>query len=115
MKRVTIHSIWSKCLHTDRVFTYSVDVPDGTTVMETLENAFCLTNMDDRPRRKEVPSTTAGDIMLASGQHYLVESCGYRKLNTSEVFHITTKLTSRETAFGYDHMVKEGYLKGVMP
>jgi hypothetical protein len=115
MRQVTIHSVWSKEIHTDRVFTYTVQLPDGTTVMETLENAYAATNVDNRPHRKEVPSTTAGDVILADGQHWLVEWTGFHKLTPNEAMFITSKLTSRETAFGYDRMVKEGFLKGVTP
>jgi len=113
MKKVTIHSIWSKQAPTDRVFTYTVEVPEGTTVMETLENAYCMTNMDDRPRRLEVPSTTAGDIILADGQHWLVENVGYHKLTPEEVAWISTRLTSLTTTFGYAFLVEQGHLDGM--
>src|SRR3974390_1891289 len=105
MKKVTIHSIWSKQDPTDRVFTYTVEVPEGTTVMETLEKAYCMTNMENRHTRLEVSATTAGVIILADGQHWLVDNVWYHKLTPEEVAWISTRLTSLTTTFGYAFLV----------
>ena len=109
-KRVWIHSLWSKREASDRVFTYVVQVPDGTTVQETLENAYCATNVDNRPNNQKVAATSVGDILLADGQHWLVDVVGFRKLTPQQANSICQNLTSRETSFGYDHLVKEGLL-----
>ena len=83
---VTIISIWSKAPEIGRNsnVAYTVEVPTQATAEATLERAFALTNQDDRPMARGVCSTSAGDIMVLDGEHYLVESCGYHKLTLAE-------------------------------
>lgn len=109
---VTIISIWSKweglegqLRGRDKNFTYDVEVPCEATPTATLENAFCLTNRDDRPNGNRCCSTTAGDIVVLDGQHYLVAGNGYTPLSPAQSEAIQ-KLTSRDTSFGLDFMVK---------
>ena len=47
--------------------------------------------------------------MSVNGHHYLVENIGYHLLTGKEVEAIK-RLTSRDTSFGYDDMVKRNLL-----
>jgi hypothetical protein len=103
---VMIISIWSKCPqegYPENV-RYAVTVMTGKTPRETLENAFSLTNKDDRPNPNHVCSTSSGDIMVLDGQHYLVENVGFKEITEAESEKIA-KLTSRETSMGYNWLV----------
>lgn len=110
--KVTIISIWSKweglegkLRGRDQNFEYTVEVPVGPTPEATMDQAFILTNHDDRPHGNRCCSTTAGDIMVLDGQHYLVAGEGFTKLSPVQSEAIQ-KLTSRDTSFGLDFMVK---------
>lgn len=114
---VTIISIWSKIdslegklRNRDKNVIYNVTVPTGATAEETLGAAFCLTNADDRPLHDSVCSTTAGDIMVLDTQYYLVERVGFRPVTVAEATQ-SQQLTSRDTSFGYDFMVKNNLIK----
>lgn len=109
---VTIVSIWSKWeglegkLHgRDKNFVYDVRVPREASQEATLENAFCLTNRDDRPWGARCCSTTAGDVMFLDGEYYLVAGCGFEKLSLAQ-FEAIEALSSRDTSFGLDFMIK---------
>lgn len=110
---VRIISLWSKCEgipgQEDNA-TYTVRVIRADSAIGTLEAAFRVTNQDDRPRRHNVCSTSAGDIMVLDGNHYLVEGMGFRPLTLVESEKIQ-KLTSRDTSFGYEFMVKHDILR----
>jgi len=82
-----------------------VEVPCETSPEATLENAFCLTNRDNRPNGNRCCSTTNGDIMVLDGQPYLVEGSGYSKLSPAQ-FEAVQALTSRDTSFGLDFIIK---------
>ncbi len=116
MKTVTIISIWSKIdglegkLHgRDQNFQYSVRVPEGATAQQTLENAFVATNVDNRPNGRRCCSTTAGDIMILDGIHYLVAGCGFTQISLAQSEAIQ-KLSSRDTSFGLPFMVKHCFV-----
>jgi hypothetical protein len=113
---VKIISIWSKwdCLEgvvtgRDQNVEYDVQVPLGDTDLETLDNAFGLTNQDDRPLRHKVCSTTAGDIMVLDGQHYLVEGIGFAPI-TAEQSAAIQKLSSRDTSAGLAFLTKHNLI-----
>ena len=74
-----------------------------------MENAYALTNRDDRPMGRQACSTTAGDIMVLGDRHYLVEGCGFRPITLAQSSMIQ-QLTSRDTSFGFEFMVKQGLL-----
>lgn len=109
--QVTIISIWSKAPEIGRHdnVTYPVTVIAGASDIETLEEAFNVTNRDTRPWANKVCSTSAGDIMVINGDHYLVEGHGFRKLTAEQSAKIQT-LTSRDTSFGFEFMVKHNIL-----
>jgi len=113
---VKIISIWSKIsglegrlMGRNHNYEYEVTVTAAADVEDTLEAAFCATNADDRPNGNRVCSTTAGDIMVLDGQHYLVEPHGYREITEAESAQIQT-LTSSDTSFGYDFMANRGLI-----
>ena len=109
---VTIISIFSKwpgpegkLAGRDQNVEYSVEVPAGETPEATLNAAYALTNMDDRPLGNKVCSTSAGDIMVLDGQHYFVDWEGFKKLTPKQSTAIQA-LTSRDTGMGWDWLVK---------
>lgn len=114
--QVQIISVWSKIdglegrlLGRDKNVEYTVEVEAGRTAEETLENAFALTNRDDRPMGRKACSTSAGDIMVLDGTHYFVEGCGFRALTAEESVKIQA-LTSRDTSGGYDFLTSRGLI-----
>ena len=48
--------------------------------------------------------------MVLDGKHYLVDSPGYHELTLAQSEAVQL-LTSRDTAFGYDFMIKHGLIK----
>ena len=109
---VEIISIWSKCKELvghENNFHYTVIVRRNGCSDHMLEDAFRLTNNDHRPLNHEVCSTSTGDILVLDGQHYLVEGFGFRKITHAESEQIQ-KLTSRDTTFGYNFMVKHNLI-----
>ena len=116
---VTIISIWSKIEGLEgrlagrtENFQYDVEVPifvGEDTHEDLLEKAFELTNRDDRPHGNRCCSTTAGDIMVIEGNHYLVEMSGFHKLYLRESEAIQ-KLTSRDTSFGYKWLTSKNLI-----
>ena len=108
---VTIISIWSKAPEIGRHdnYTYTVQVPRASSAQGTLEQAFLRTNVDDRPYGQECCSTTAGDMMLLDGKFYLVENTGFRFLTVPQAEAIK-KLTSRDTSWGLEGLVKGGHV-----
>lgn len=109
---VKIISIWSKADGSGSNYVYSIVVPNASTPEGVLENAFRLTNQDSRPQRHVCYSTSAGDIMVLNGQHYLVERTGYAKI-TREQSHAIQNLTSRDTAFGLNYLIRECHVPRV--
>jgi hypothetical protein len=111
---VTIISIWSKAPEIDRPnnVVYDVIVPTGDNHEDTLEAAFAMTNMDNRPMGNRACSTSAGDIMILNGEHYLVSRCGFTKLTLDQSEKIQ-KLTSRDTSFGLEFMLKHNIISEV--
>jgi hypothetical protein len=79
---------------------YLVEVPQRQEARYTLEEAFVITNQDDRPCAKNICSTAAGDLMILDGQAYLVEGVDYYPVTEAEAEAIK-KLTTRETGWGY--------------
>lgn len=108
MPNVTIISIWSKRHRNDPPVRYDVSA-QGDTVNATLERAFALTNVDNRPLALQVDATTTGDIMLLDGKHYLVEDQGFHELTEAEAQRIE-HLGSEVTSKGYDWLVREHLL-----
>jgi hypothetical protein len=105
LKEVTIFSLWTKAAKNHvKAVRYSVQVPAGRTPQGTLENAFKLTNRDDR--RDTVCSTSAGDLMLLDGQAYLVEFGGYHPLTEAEMTAVLA-LWPIDTTFGYDWLTEQ--------
>jgi hypothetical protein len=114
--KVVVTSIWSKIegaegrlMGRDKNVVYPVIVKRGETAEDTLENAFVKTNADDRPFGTTCCSTTAGDIMKLDGQDYLVGIFGFHAITADEAAQIA-KLSSRDTSFGYDFLVKRGLI-----
>jgi hypothetical protein len=121
MPTVRIISIWSKVpgaegrlMNRSENFEYDVEVPakfrDGRLDVEgTLDRAFARTNRDDRPHNKRCCSTSAGDVMVLGGKHYLVAGHGFKELTPEESKAIQA-LTSRDTSFGYDWLKKQNLI-----
>jgi len=116
---VTIISIWSKiegiegaALGRDRNFKYHVEVPCESSVEATLENAFCATNIDERPNGSQCCATTTGDIMVLNEQHYLIERSGYSALSAAQS-EAVQKLTSRDTSFGLAWLITHNLIPAV--
>ncbi len=114
--KVAIISIWSKIdglegsrAGRDKNFEYSVDVPVGATPEAMLNAAYAITNCDDRPLGRQVCATTAGDIMVLDGQHYLVDRFGFTALTLVQSAAIQ-KLSSRDTSMGFDWLVKRNLI-----
>jgi uncharacterized lipoprotein YajG len=106
---VTVISIWSKweeCKDGPRSqnFTYEVAVR-AQNELEALEEAFCLTNMDNRPHGRLCCATTAGDVMVIDSVPYLVAGNGFEQLTAAQ-FEAVLRLGSRDTSFGLAFMVK---------
>lgn len=103
---VKITSIWTKNppARPDN-FEYTVRVDRGENPDATLSAAFLMTNMEDRPNRTKVCSTSCGDILELDGEFYLVEDMGFAKLTAAEAAKVKT-LTIRETTFGLEDMKK---------
>ena len=105
--KITIISINSQSEQNGRPnVQYDVEVEKQSSVNATLDAAFMLTNADNRPFGNSVCSTSTGDILIMNSRHYLVEGCGFKELTLSESLQIQ-KLTSRDTNFGYDFLVKQ--------
>lgn len=109
---VTIISIWSKIdglegklRGRDQNVAYILEVPAGPTPEATLHMAYALTNADDRPLGTKACSTTAGDIMVLSGQHYFVDWTGFKALSLAQSQAIQ-QLSSRDTGMGFEWLVK---------
>ena len=104
MKIVTIISLWSKLRWPIPSVQYDVLARDGD-VATTLEDAFATTNVDGRPMGKQACATTAGDMMVLDGQHYLVEPVGFHKLTEREAQAIA-QLHVLQTCWGYERLVE---------
>ena len=104
MKVVTIISLWSKLRWPIPSVQYDVLARDGD-VATTLEDAFATTNVDGRPMGKQACATTAGDMMVLDGQHYLVEPVGFHKLTEREAQAIA-QLHVLQTCWGYERLVE---------
>lgn len=97
-KIVTIISLWTRHVHGSGVpHQYDVTVRIAPTVKAMLEAAFHRTNDDGYLRPPKVWSTTAGDLMVLDGTHYLVASRGFRRLTSEEVTQEITIVDSLET------------------
>lgn len=103
---VKVISIWSKMTGAEAALLkrtenheYTVGVRKGATADHTLEHAFHATNRDDRPHGTTACSTSAGDILVLDGQHYLVEGSGFRAITEAQSTAIQA-LTSRDTSMG---------------
>jgi len=105
MRVVTIISLWSKLRWPIPPVQYEVLAQDGD-VETTLQDAFAVTNVDGRPMGKQECATTAGDMMVLDGQHYLVDPEGFHKLTEAEAQAIM-QLSALETWWGYDRLVRD--------
>jgi hypothetical protein len=110
-KQIEIISIWTKHTATDTPFKYNVEVllSPGDSHVDLLDKAFMATNVDNRPHRMEVCSTTEGDLMKLDGQYYLVDDVGFSPVTAEEADKIS-KLTARETMWGLKDMRKHNLL-----
>ncbi len=93
-KTVTIVSRW-----TDN-FTYTVEVNAGEPAA-MLEQAFAMTNRDNRPLGNKVCSTSVGDLLSVDGRRYVVEPCGFVEV-TAEQAEAWKKLDSRDAHMGFN-------------
>jgi len=103
--KVTVISIWSKDGPDSPNPSYEVTVPRGKNEAKTLDAAFALTNRDDRPKRTEVCSTSAGDILVLDGTSYFVDWVGFKALTPAQA-EAVQKLTSRDTGMGWEWLVQ---------
>ena len=85
---VTIISLMSRREDTEKAPRYDVQVPLGETDEETLENAFALTNRDDRPLATKVCSTSGGDIMILNGNAYSVAFIGFLPVTLESIANL---------------------------
>lgn len=108
---VKIHSLWTKEVERSVAPSYTVTVPRGATILETLENVFVATNIDSRPRGNEFCSTSSGDILEVQGAFFLVEGVGYSSLTTSQAMTLIEFHTSRDSGLGLDWLIKRGILQ----
>lgn len=110
--RVTIISIWNKLTNNppgEPAFRYDILVPKGTR-KETLDRAYGITNVDERPLPTQVCATTAGDVMILNGKYYLVDPIGFHPLTEAEAGKIERELSPLQTTYGYAWLVKQGLL-----
>lgn len=105
MKIVTIISLWSKLRWHAPAVRYDV-LAQGSDVDATLENTFSVTNRPGRPMGRQACSTSAGDLMVLDGRHYLVEPQGFHELTDAEAQAIE-ELSPVDTWWGYDRLVKK--------
>lgn len=113
---VTIISIWSKLEGLEGRLSgrsenvvYTVDVPAEGSDTDIMERAFMRTNSDDRPMGRRACSTTAGDLMVVDGRHYLVESTGFSALREDQA-KAAQALFSSATSLGFNYLVSTGRL-----
>jgi hypothetical protein len=93
---VTITSMWPTGEKAGpRTYDVFIETQPDDVDENILGRAFVLTNMDNRPLRHEVCSTSAGDFMTLNGKAYLVENMGFHRLTPAE-FARFQKLTTRE-------------------
>jgi hypothetical protein len=107
-KIVTIISLWSTLRWPIPPVQYDVLAQDDD-VASTLEDAFATTNMDGRPMGKQACATTAGDMMVLDGKHYLVEPSGFHKLTEAEA-HAIAQLHVLQTCWGYERLVENRFI-----
>jgi len=102
---VTIISRWTDNL------VYSVTVAQGwgETVEDALHSAFNLTNQDDRPLRKQVCSTSVGDLMIVNGEYWLVDRSGMKKLDEQQAI-AWQQIDARDAHDGWDWCVQQGVI-----
>lgn len=87
-KTVTVISLWTRRFRGQNTpHQYDILVPASPTIKEMLADAYWLTNVDGRPRAKEVCSTTSGDIFILDGNYYLVAAIGFHLLTQAEASH----------------------------
>jgi len=101
MRIVTIISLWSNLRWHAPAIRYDV-LAQGSDVDATLEDAFSVTKRPGRPMRGRACSTTAGDLMVLDGRHYLVEPQGFHELTDAEAQAIIEELSPLDTSWGYD-------------
>jgi hypothetical protein len=111
---VTIISIWSKwddaegkLRGRDKNVVYDVQVPcdNRTDELDTLEAAFRITNLDDRPLARQACASTCGDVFVLNGQHWLVDKSGFTPLTQAQADKVLA-LSSRDTGMGYSWLVE---------
>lgn len=90
---VTITSLW-----TDG-FTYSVEVRTGEP-LSMLEEAFCITNRDDRPLGSKVCSTSVGDLLAIGERYWVVEPASFIEINAEEAAR-WRRTDSRDVHMGF--------------
>ena len=105
MKVVTIISLWSALGRAAAPVRYDVLAEDGD-VETTLQDAYEYTNVDGRPMAKEACATTAGDMLVLDGRHYLVDPFGFHELTQAEAQKIL-KLSVLATRWGYDQLLRD--------
>jgi hypothetical protein len=102
--KVTVISLWSKRAGQAVPPAYDVEVSRCPDPVETLNLAWVLTNRDDRPKAKEVCSTSAGDIMVLDGRHYFVDLTGFQPMTQAQSEAVQT-LSSQDTGMGWDWLL----------
>lgn len=110
--RVLVVSLWSKDYPKDNPKHLRVDMsmPAGAEPIDVLEEAFMVTNRDDRPGRTEIPSTSIGDLMFYNDQWYMVDREGFEPLKVEQAVKAMSELTSRDTGMGYAWLHEHNYL-----
>jgi hypothetical protein len=114
-KTVTIISLWTRHFQGPAVpHQYDVTVPVAPTVKAMLESAYARTNDDNFLRPSKVWATTAGDLMVLDGTHYLVASSGFLLLTSDEVAQEITVADSLESKEWATRCMMSGHQPSVL-
>lgn len=82
-------------------FTYNVEVSTGEP-MDMLEEAFAITNRDDRPLGRKVCSTSVGDLLAIGERCWVVEPDGFAEISAEEAAR-WKRTSSRDAIMGFNY------------